>query len=90
MADWDRAVWSADVPTGSRLVVSVRAGSTAKPDDSWSAWKAVTNTGRIPASSRYLQYEVELSSPVSASPPALYAIGFSNNATPVADEREGR
>ena len=36
MVDWDRALWHAQVPSGSRLVVSVRTGSMLKPDKTWS------------------------------------------------------
>lgn len=89
MVDWDRAVWNADLPTGSRAVLSVRTGSTADPDRTWSAWSAVPAKGRITGSSRFIQYRVDLSSSAGEAAPSLYAIGFSNNGAAPEDELEG-
>ncbi len=80
MADWDRAVWDADLPSGTTMTVKVRTGSTKKPDSSWSSWKTVGSSGRLKHSGRYLQYSVTLSAPAGKAAPTLYGIGFSNNA----------
>ena len=43
LADWGRLLWDAHVPKGAELRVQARAGNTAEPDDTWSAW---TDLGR--------------------------------------------
>ena len=89
MVDWDRALWHAKVPSGSKLVISVRTGSTVKPDRTWSSWKTVTSKGKITGSSRYIQYKLQMTSPIGAAPPVLYGIGFSNDGAPPRQELEG-
>jgi hypothetical protein len=90
MVDWDRAVWAADLPSGSTAVLRVRTGSTDKPDDTWSDWQTVPlKTGRLGGSSRLIQYQLELTSAAGATAPSLYAIGFSSNAVLAADDHEG-
>ena len=55
--------WNAEVPTGTTMVVSVRAGNTATPDLTWSAWTAVPSSGSTPAlTRRYLQYRIQFTS----------------------------
>jgi len=64
MVTWDRVTYRADAPRGSGLRVSVRTGSTARPDATWSAWAPVTPGARVGTSSRYLQYRVEVVGPL--------------------------
>ena len=60
MVHWLRAFWTADVPAGTRLTVSVRTGSASTPDASWTPFKAVAASGAtIGGASRYLQYRVD-------------------------------
>ena len=90
MVDWEHAMWQADVPAGSTLRVSVRTGSTATPDSTWTAWQAVpANGGKLTGSSRYIEYRVEMTSARGAVPPALYTIGFTNNGVPMPSVGEG-
>jgi hypothetical protein len=89
MVDWDRPIWQADVPTGSKLVVSVRTGSTRRPDSTWSDWSRVSGKSKIPGSSRYIQYRLTMTSPVGTAAPVLYGIGFSNNGAPAQHHGEG-
>jgi methionine-rich copper-binding protein CopC len=89
MVDWDRALWHAQVPSGSKLVVSVRIGSMLKPDKTWSSWRTVSSKGQITGSSRYIQYKLKMTSPVAAPSPALYGIGFSNDGAPQRQQAEG-
>ena len=90
MVDWDRIVSGTAVPQGSTLVVRVRTGSTVTPDRTWSDWKAVTGAGRVTGSSRFLQYEVVLTSRAGSAAPELRAIGFTANGTPPAHQGETR
>jgi len=79
MVDWDQAVTRMVVPKGSSAVIKVRTGSTATPDGSWTAWKAVSKAGRITGSSRLIQYQVTLTSAAKAEAPAVLAVGFTGN-----------
>jgi methionine-rich copper-binding protein CopC len=91
MVTWRTAIWNAAVPAGAGLEVSVRTGSAAKPDATWTDW------ARVPASrdalaglvkdSRYLQYRVQMTSGGSASP-VLRSIGFTSSGTEPNDETE--
>jgi len=81
MVTWDRVGYRADVPSGCWLRVSVRTGSTARPDGTWSAWRPVAPGGRVGGSSRYLQYTVEAGTS-GESVPALYDVGFTSSAEP--------
>src|SRR6185437_6875597 len=60
---WTSLSWDATVPTGTTLVVKVRTGNTATPDASWSAYATIsTSGGSVGATSRYLQYQLTLTS----------------------------
>jgi hypothetical protein len=83
LVTWDRVQWQADEPAGSKITVRVRTGSTPKPDASWSSWTTLSDSGdRVPGTSRYLQYQVELGRGTGDTTPVLRAIGFTNNALP--------
>lgn len=90
MVDWDRGVRQTEVPAGSTLTLSVRTGSTATPDGTWSDWRTVDGRGRIKGSSRFVQYRVDMTAAATATAPSLYAVGFSHNGVPVEHEKEGR
>jgi hypothetical protein len=82
MVGWDRAYWQADLPLGSAFTVSVRVGSTAQPDRTWSSWQPLAAPGaRVLGDSRYLQYRVTLSTVVGGllPGPVLRGIGFTGN-----------
>jgi hypothetical protein len=88
MADWDRATLRRDLPVGTTLSLSVRTGSMSTPDSSWTDWQAVPNSGRIDASSRFIQYRLTLTALPGASAPSVSAVGFSNNAGQIDHESE--
>jgi methionine-rich copper-binding protein CopC len=87
MVTWDRASWRAQVPAGTSLRVSVRAGSISRPDGTWTRWTPLPGSGaglaKLLGSSRYLQYRVELVSSDPASTPVLSSIGFTYTGGPV-------
>src|SRR5262249_17376776 len=88
MVTWDRLSYRADIPAGTSLQISVRTGSTRTPDATWSAWTAVGQGGRVDASSRYIQYRVDLSTAAPGSTPVLHGVGITNNAMPLESPRE--
>jgi hypothetical protein len=73
MVDWERALLHAEVPSGSKLVVSVRTGSMLKPDETWSSWRTVSSNGQITGSSRHIQHKLKMTSSVATAPPVLMA-----------------
>ena len=59
---WGSISWVAATPADSALSMSVRVGDTPTPDPSWSAFVPAPVSGTvISASSRYIQYEAQLS-----------------------------
>jgi methionine-rich copper-binding protein CopC len=91
MVTWRTAMWHAAVPAGTSLQVSVRTGSTAKPDASWTAWTTVPSNGatlaKLVGDSRFLQYRVRMTSDGTATP-VLRGIGFSTSGGEPRDETE--
>jgi hypothetical protein len=60
---WDGLSWDATVPAGATLTVKVRAGNTATPDASWTAFATIpTSGGSIGQTRRYVQYQLTLTS----------------------------
>ena len=72
---WSAARWQANTPTGTSMDVLIRAGNTAVPDGSWSAWTLLPgNTvylgSAIPG--RYVQYQTVFNTgDALATPPSL-------------------
>ncbi len=81
---WRRLVLDADVPLGTRLVISVRTGSTAVPDGTWSSWQAADTETPLRLAGRFLQYAVDLAATHSTRP-RLRAIGFTHSGRPRSD-----
>jgi hypothetical protein len=73
--DWRRGVVRATTPKGSRVTVLVRAGSSPRPDRTWSGWKRADRPLEI--AGRYVQYRVVLSASTSAVP-SVSAVGFTH------------
>jgi hypothetical protein len=70
--DWGAVTWTADLPLGTTLVVSVRSGETAIPDATWSAFTIVGSPGAAAAvSGRYVQYRLELSTSSPGQTPLI-------------------
>ena len=75
-ATWQRLVLDAHLPTGSEIVVRVRAGDRATPDSTWSGWKVVTRPGsRAGVAGRYVQYDVTLAA-AQGGLPSVRAVGL--------------
>ncbi|HEX5164078.1 MAG TPA: IPT/TIG domain-containing protein, partial [Thermomicrobiales bacterium] len=71
-AAWGGMFWSANVPSGTSVSVSVRTGNTPLPDGTWTAFSTLSSSGSsVSATSRYLQYRVSLATTSSAQSPAF-------------------
>ncbi len=67
-ARWGQGSYSADIPTGGRLLVEYRAGNVEKPDETWSAWS--TDARTLPLT-RFLQYRATIESAAGKESPKL-------------------
>ena len=69
---------STAIPAGTTLSFSVRHGNTASPDGTWSAFQPVTNGGQVTGSSRYVQYQVVMTTSSADATPVVddVAIGY--------------
>jgi hypothetical protein len=80
MVTWDRGYWYGSVPAGASVKVSVRTGSSATPNSTWSTWAPLgASGGRVVGDSRYVQYRVELTRLPGGRAPVLTALGFTHN-----------
>src|SRR6185503_10925827 len=82
-ANWNNISWVADVPSGTTLALSVRTGSTATPDATWTPFVAVT-PGALSLQSRYIQYRAALATSDVRVTPSLSDIRISGVALPPA------
>jgi VCBS repeat-containing protein len=70
-ANWGTISWNSLLPAGTALAISVRTGDTLTPDGTWSGFSAVANGGPTGGTSRYIQYQADLSSGDALLTPAL-------------------
>jgi chitodextrinase len=83
VADWNRPMWDATVPTGATLEVSVRTGDTRDPDETWSSWTRLSGSSdAVGETAQYLQYEIRMTAVDANRRPSLNAIGFTHLSTP--------
>src|SRR5439155_26163983 len=69
---WLDATWSAAMPAGTSLAVSVRLGDTPTPDASWSSFIPLGSSGAaIGRAGRYLQYRASLATTNAELTPVL-------------------
>jgi Big-like domain-containing protein/purple acid phosphatase-like protein len=81
--DWGPFGWTADLPDGTAVAMSVRTGNTPAPDGSWSNFTPIATRGAdVPGNSRYLQYRAQLSTNDPDDTPSLseVAIGYTAGA----------
>ena len=58
---WEAVDWTATLPVGTQVSVSVRAGEAPVPDGSWTAFQPVAAPGdRVVVVGRYAQYAFDL------------------------------
>jgi hypothetical protein len=69
---WKSLQWTSSLPSATSLVMFVRMGNTATPDNTWTNWVPLVNSGAvIGGSSRYLQYEAVLATSQPSQAPVL-------------------
>jgi sugar lactone lactonase YvrE len=72
VATWGAIKWQSNLPAGTRVEISTRAGNTRTPDETWSAWSTpYTDPEGSPITSpraRYLQWRAVLTAGSSESP----------------------
>ena len=76
-ADWGPLAWNSATPSGTAVALSVRTGNTPTPDGSWSSFTPIASSGGdIPGTSRYVQYQADLSSGDAAKTPELSQVSI--------------
>ena len=87
--DWHEVTWEADVPRSTSLGVRVRTGDTPDPGDrTWSPWTWVAASGDpLRSTSRYVQYEAELTTADPAWTPVLRRVAIAYSAAGGASSR---
>ena len=84
---WDVLSWVADEPAGTGLAILARAGDTASPDGSWTAFTAVPISGEeLPVAGRYLQYRADLSTTDPTLTPLLHQLSVTCGTTVDTDD----
>jgi hypothetical protein len=75
VVNWGTTSWISVTPEGTDITVSLRTGNTPTPDATWTNFTSVANSGSsIGGSSRYLQYNVELTTTAPNDTPVFQGI----------------
>jgi hypothetical protein len=73
--NWGTVSWTSVTPEGTGITVSVRLGNTPTPDSTWTDFTLMANSGSpVGGSSRYLQYNVTLTTTAPDETPAFQGI----------------
>ncbi len=84
---WGSAIWTADLPSGTTVLVSARKGNTPTPDASWSVYSAISSSGAsVGGTSRYIQYMLNLATIDMNVTPVFKDISFECLNPPATDE----
>jgi hypothetical protein len=73
---WGPADWQADEPEAASLRVQVRTGDSRQPDVRWTPWRTLRAGGTPGATTRYLQYRVDLATTDPSRTPILRRMAF--------------
>ncbi|HEY6865850.1 MAG TPA: FlgD immunoglobulin-like domain containing protein, partial [Candidatus Eisenbacteria bacterium] len=77
ISTWGNLSWSADLPAGTSLGMSVRHGTSPVPDGTWTAFSPVAASGDpVGGSSRYVQYRADLATTDSLATPVLHDVSL--------------
>ncbi len=78
---WDTLSWTSTTPTGTSLALSYRTGDTSTPDGTWTSFANVANSGAaLGGSSRYIQYQANLSTADASQTPILEDVTITHTA----------
>jgi hypothetical protein len=73
-ATWGTVTWTADLPTGTSIVIET---SSSTDGTNWSNWSAATNGGTVTSpTGRYLRYRAKFVTSDPTKTPTLYNISF--------------
>jgi hypothetical protein len=77
VATWGTVNWSAILPPGTAILVETSSGNVLTPDDTWSAWSAVSESGNNASpAARYLRYRLTFTTMNPQYTASLQAITF--------------
>lgn len=86
VSKWGRIRWNSETAQGASIQFRTRSGNSKKPDDTWSGWSIVDQSGQISSPpARFLQYRAELSSTTGATTPMIREVslvGLQENMSP--------
>jgi hypothetical protein len=68
---WQKLTTTSTVPAGTTSTITYRTGSTPLPDETWSSFTALGTGGVMTASSRYVQYAIQMSTTAVAKTPLV-------------------
>jgi len=75
---WTNVSWSAEIPEGTSLAVSVRGGATPVPDKSWTPFTRIAASGGLMNQTcRYVQYRVDLATTSRSQTPSVESVTIS-------------
>ncbi|MDQ6726520.1 MAG: hypothetical protein M3066_10205 [Actinomycetota bacterium] len=81
--EWTEATWTATVPEGTALDLSVRTGEDGRAGREWSQWRPLPGPGAtVGGASRYLQYRVAMATDDVGRTPVLREIAFGHRDHP--------
>ena len=70
--NWGTISWDGITPTGTSLALSYRTGNTPTPNGSWTGFTTAASSGAVlSVSSRYIQYQADLSASDTSLTPVL-------------------
>ena len=89
LSTFGRIRWEGATPPGSSVALSVRSGTSEKPDATWSAWVPAGAAGeaKVPVA-RFLQWKADLSPNAKGESPSVERVDMTyaeRNARPVLD-----
>ena len=79
---WNKAAWTATIPSGTTLALSARFGNTPAPDVSWTSFIDLSSNGvAISQTSQYVQYQASFAG-IGADTPVLQDVTFAAPSLP--------
>ena len=73
---WNRISWEGTTPSGTSLVVSVRAGDSSSPDGTWSSWTSYAAPSSVESMprTRFIQYRAAFATASNTATPEIRSV----------------